>query len=446
MRVLSIGHRMRHRNLDNHTILNAPNLADYSAIVLDLGATFDTVREAAQQSAHLTTHADVPVVNGDSTDGMTSLAALLTRRRDEVVRALDNGATILVFTAAQSRFHGVNGLGGYDRYFLLPAPDGLTWDERTVQGSEGTMAAVADHDHPFIRVFETYRKNLLYRAVFNERADGLAKAGRVFLRATGGQPVGIDFPVLNGHLVFMPTPRVGGAASIADALGNAVMEAMQDHLGRPDEDPPGWVGEFTPPGIEDTRNEVQRARAALDQAQAALDEAQKVLRQEEYLRDALWASGDAALLPAVLDCGERIGFRVARDGNGDPMFMYTPQVSVHLVVAGANEAVDMGAHYRLRARLDKIIEARAVSPRGLLVVNGQRLTHPLERKRQYEEAIRVAAEAQSYAVVTASDLFRVAYAAKTGLPEAKLAEARTRLATTNGVITLDDLLTVENES
>ena len=89
---------------------------------------------------------------------------------------------------------GVNGLGGYDRYFLLPAPDGITWDERTVQGSEGSTVAVADHDHPFIRVFEVYRRNLLYRAVFNERAEGVAKAGRVFLRAGGGQAIGIDFP------------------------------------------------------------------------------------------------------------------------------------------------------------------------------------------------------------------------------------------------------------
>src|SRR5690606_231881 len=227
---------------------------------------------------------------------------------------------------SQSRFHGVAGLGRYDRYFLLPAPDGLSWDEHTIQGSEGATAAVADHDHPFVRVYEVLRRSLLYRAVFNERAEGLAKAGRVFLRAAGGQPIGVDFPVLNGHIVFMPTPRTSGAGNIADQLGSTIIEAMQDHLGRADEEPPRWAGECTPPGIEEQRNEVQRARAALDQAQAGLDEAQKALRQEEYLRDALWASGDAALLPAVLNCGELIGFRVARDGNGDPMLMHGPQV------------------------------------------------------------------------------------------------------------------------
>lgn len=446
MRVLSIGHRMRHRNLDNHTILNAPNIADYDAIVLDLGTTFDTVVEAARQSAHFSTHADVPIVNGDSIDGMTSLAELLQRRRDEITRALDHGATILVFSAPQSRFHGVNGLNGFDRYFLLPAPVGVAWDERTVQGSEGTTAAVVDHDHPFVRVFEVYRRNLMYRTAFNERAEGIARSGRALLRAPGGQAIGMDFPVLNGHLVFLPSPRTSGASNVADQMGAAVLEAMQDHLGRPDEDPPRWANEFAPPGIEEQRNEVQRARAALDQAQAALDEAQRALREEEYLRDALWASGDAALLPAVLKCGEIIGFRVARDGNGDPMFMEGSANGVHVVVAGAVDTVDMGAHYRLRSRLDKIIETRAVNPRGLLVVNGQRQTHPLERKRQFEDAVRVAAEAQGYAILTASDLFRVAYAARAGLPEERLAQARERIASTNGVVELDDLLTAENEA
>ena len=69
-----------------------------------------------------------------------------------------------------------------------------------------------------------------------------------------------------------------------------------------------------------------------------------------------------------------------------------------------------------------------MNPRGVLIVNGQRQTHPLERKRQFEDAVRVAAEGQGYAILTASDLFRVAYAARAGLPEDRLAQARERIA------------------
>lgn len=441
MQILSINHRLPNREMDNHTILNAPNIADYEAIVLDVAGAFDTVREATQQPGAFTTHADVTVVNGDSIDGTASLAEVLQRRREEFTRALDRGATVAVFMAPQSRFHGVTGLTGFDRYFFLPAPDGTTWDNRLIQGSEGATAAVVDHDHPFVRVFEVIRPRLLYRAVFNDRAEGFARRGRTFLRAPGGYPIGVDFPVLNGHIVFLPAPRATTDAAAISRLAEAMREAMNDQLGRVDETPPRWVGEFTPPGIETQRDAVQQARAELEQAQAALDEAAAALRQEELLRDALWSSGDAALLPAALKCAEAIGFRVARDGNGDPILM-DGSTAIHLVVAGATEAVGMAPHYRLRARLDRIIEQRAQSPRGVIVVNGQRLVHPLERKRQFEDSLRVAAEAQGYAVVTASELFRVAFAGRAGLPEERLATARSRLASTNGIVTLDDLLTV----
>jgi hypothetical protein len=440
MRILSLGHRMRHVRLDNHTILNAPNIADYQAIILDVAASFDTIREAARQSGQFTTLADVSIVNGDSIDGTASLADLLHRRREEFTRALDQGATIVVFLAPQSRFHGVTGLTGLDRYFYLPAPDGVAWDDDTIQGSEGASVAVADHDHPFVRVFEVIRPQLLYRAVFNDRAEGLARAGHTFLRAAGGNPAGMDFRVLNGHVIFLPTPRTPGSDQLATPLANAMMEAFQDQLGQPDEQAPRWADEFAPPGIEEHRNEVQRARAALDQAQAALAAANATLRKEQGLRDALWSSGDATLLPATLTCAEAIGFRTETDADGNPILMDGPQTAIHLVVAGSTEAVGMAPHYRLRARIDRIIEQRAVSPRGLIVVNGQRETHPLERKRQVEEALRVAAEAQGYAVVTASDLFRVAYAARAGLPVERLEEARKRLASTSGIVSLEDLL------
>ncbi|MDA1009977.1 MAG: hypothetical protein O2888_00720, partial [Chloroflexi bacterium] len=146
------------------------------------------------------------------------------------------------------------------------------------------------------------------------------------------------------------------------------------------------------------------------------------------------------LLPAALTCAEAIGFRTTKDGEGNPVLMDGPQTAIQVVAAGASEAVGMEAHYRLRARLDVIIEHRAVNPRGLIVVNGQRETHPIGRKRQFDNALRVAAEAQGYGIVTASDLFRVAYAARAGLPEAQLAEARRRLAAASGVVELEDLL------
>ncbi|MCK9485287.1 MAG: hypothetical protein M0R73_01090 [Dehalococcoidia bacterium] len=438
MRVLSLGHRLQHRSIDNHTILNAPNLADYHAIVLDPAATFDVVRAAARAQGEFVTHADVPVVNGDSSDATAGLATLLQRRRDEMARALENGATVCVFLAPQSRFHGVTGLGGFDRYFFLPAPDGMGWDEEAVRGSEGTQVAVEDHAHPFIGVYGTFEKAVLYRAVLNERAPGFAKHARVFIRAAGGDPVGVEFPVLNGRVVFMPYPKEPGANWLAGPEGSAMVEAMSESLGRRDEVDPRWAKEFMPAGLEERETLVRQARATVDQAQAALEAAEAEAAALHALRAVLWSAGDTVLLPSVLACAEEIGFKRAEAPSGEPV-LTDGATTVQLAVAGSTEAVDMAPHYRLRQRLDRIIEARAIAPRGLVVANGQRLTHPTERKREFVDALRVAAEAVGYALVTAPQLYRVAHAARAGAPETMLAEARRRLATTDGLVDFDDL-------
>ena len=439
MRVLSLSHRLQNRAVDNHTILNAPNIADYQAIVFDAAATFEVVRAAARGEGEFRTLADVAVANGDSVDGTAGLAAVLNRRREEIVRALENGAAICVFTAPQSRFHGVNGLNGLDRYLFLPAPDGMSWDEATIRGSEGTAVGIVDHGHPFVGVYESYEKDVLYRAVFNERANGFAKYGRVFLRSAGGDPVGVEFPVLNGRLIFLPTPKQAGRDRAVGAEASAIVEAMNAVLGLRDGDEPRWIGEFTPPGLADAQAAEKAAKEAADRARKAYEDAQSSTAAARALRDVMWASGDAVLLPGVQRCAEALGFSANKTVEGEPTLSDGTTV-VHLVVAGSNEAVDMAPHYRLRQRQDAIIEARAVAPRGLVVVNGQRGTHPSERKREYVDALRVASEAVGYALITTAQLYRAAVAALSGAPDEQKAEMRRRLISTNGVVSFDDLL------
>jgi hypothetical protein len=100
----------------------------------------------------------------------------------------------------------------------------------------------------------------------------------------------------------------------------------------------------------------------------------------------------------------------------------------------------MAPHYRLRARLDEVIERDRTAPRGLIVVNGERLREPSLRQTPYDDALRVAAEATRYAIVTADELFAAAVSALGGSDEAALATMRTRLLETDGVATLRDLL------
>ncbi len=106
MRVLSLSHPLPHPLIDNHTIINAPNIADYQAIVIDARATIELLQRAARGEGALRTHADVPVVNGSDLDGAAALADLLQRRRDEFAAALDRGAVVAIYLAPTARIGG----------------------------------------------------------------------------------------------------------------------------------------------------------------------------------------------------------------------------------------------------------------------------------------------------------------------------------------------------
>ncbi len=440
MRVLSLSHRMQNRLLDNHSIFNAPNLADYDAIVFDVAGVFESVRAAAEGRQEFQTHTFVPVVNGDTVDATAGIADILQRRREEMQRALERGAVVIVYLAPISRFGGVAGLQGYDRYFLLPAPEGMAWDSTTIKGGEGSSAAVVDYDHPMVPVFETYRRDLAYRAYFNDRAPGFARHAQVFIRSTGGAPLGVQFPVLNGHLVFLPTPREAGTKSLAGPEGQAIVSAARNFLGTgPDEDRPRWVGQIEIPGLPRREGILQEAEAELQRATEAVEAARTAVDEAAMIRDLLWAPHAVGIQRAAKRCAELLGFAVTEDEEGD-VVLSEGSTRIHLVTATSNEAVEMVPHYRLRQRLDAILERRARAERGLVIANGQRTTKPEERKREIADSLRVASEAVGYALITGQTLFAAVIAALHGASDETLTAIRERIATTNGLVTLDDLL------
>ena len=439
VRVLSVSYRIPGMQFDNHTLFNAPTLFDYDTIVFGAGAVMDSIRAAVRAEGEFLTHADLPVVNGATIDGVAGLGALLQRRRDEVQRALERGATVVVYAAAPSLVTGVSGFTGLDTYFYLPAPEGMAWDASTIVGGEGPGAAIVDHDHPFVPVLETYAHDVLYRAYFNERAPGFARHAKVFLRSTGGAPVGVEFPVLGGRVIFMPTPRRIGDDTFASDEGSALAAAAEEIAGGASGTRPYWVNDLAVPGLAEREDAATRAREALATAQDALDAATGEVEARAAVRDIVWASSDRALLESALSCAEAIGFERGRTPEGDPVLL-DGDARLFIVAAASPEAVGMSAHYRLRQRLDRVIEERAIVPRGLVVANGRSATPPADREREIEDSLRVAAEATRYAVLRARALFAAAVAALDGASPDTLAEVRQRLLATDGIVALGDLI------
>ena len=439
MRILSLSHRLADPLIDNHHIFNAPTIADYEAIVVDVGGVAASIQKAVTASESYLTHADLPVVNGEPVDGVAGIAESLRRRLDEFTKALERGSAVIVFAHAPMGISGVAGFQGLDRYFFLPAPAGVGWDGAMLRGGAGSTFAISETEHPVVDILEAYRGDLLYRCFFDDRAPGFAGNARVIARSEGGLPIGVEFSVLNGRVIFLPPPRAAGSRWIVQKESKAVVAAFRALLGRAEETAPRWISAIPVPGLDALQQERDLRQAAFDGASSDLASARQSLDDLGRIRDVLWSSGDLGLQPAVIRCAELLGFEATRT-DGDAPLLVDGKRELHYVLAGADEAVDMTPHYRLRARLDRMIELGGPVPRGLIVANGQRLTRPEERQRELAPPLVVAAESVGYAVVTARSLFDAATAALEGMSEETKAAIRTRLLNVDGVVELDDLL------
>ena len=440
MRVLSIGHPLPDAEIDNHSIFNAPTVFDYQAIVIDPRGVFEAIQSVIDASAQQLTHSDVPVVNGESGAAVTGIAEVLRRRRDEFARALERGAVVVVFTYPPATLSGVSGFSGCDRYFFLPAPPGMGWDTTLLRGGEGATATVVDHAHPFAPVLDALRPELLYRAYFDDRAPGFAGAGQVFARSPGGAPIGVQFAVGGGTVVFLPA-RKSARGAPPPALASAMVESVHELLRVDDAEQPHWLADQRLPGLDELEQEAAAAGQRRDAEACSAAAAEQAVAELAQVREVLWRGGELGLLPPVLRCMTLLGFEQRSDDrSGDGPRLLSPEGDLHLEAAASPEAVDMAPHYRLRQRLDAVIERGQQAPRGVIVVNGQRLTPPQRRDSQYRDSLRVAAEATGYALLTATELFAAARQALEDASEPALAAIRERIVGTDGVVTLADLI------
>jgi hypothetical protein len=193
---------------------------------------------------------------------------------------------------------------------------------------------------------------------------------------------------------------------------------------------PVWLRAFDLPGLDERAVALEVARQARDVAQAALDDAQAAYDDLAHYRRLLWQEGALGLNASVLDALRLIGADVyAHDPNA--LELRIDGCHVLLEIEASEHEIDLAPHYRLRQRIESAIERRGEAPRGLIVVNGRRLSQPSERGGEISDALRVAAETMRYCIAPASTLF-TAVAAQLSGDTAAVAAYRCLLATQDG--------------
>ena len=437
MRILSLGYPLPNPQVDNYSFASAPCFFDYDALVVDATALSRLIEEIVDQTKEHGTAERQPLINGATGPIAAGLADLLRRRQAETARLLANGGSVVCPIHPDVYHHRVAGFSGCDRYFWLPAPAGLSYSEGQLMPGYGTGALVTDHDHPFATYVESFRERLAYSAYFVEGITGFANFGRVFARSAGGAAIGVELRVGAGRVIFIPYVHDQAAGANRHPLASAIVDCLRRlQTEAAEEAPPSWVGGFTLPGLAELEAKQEAAAAALAEAQAKAAEAKAQLREMDRHRQLLWQEGKYGLEAAARDAFTALGY--AASGTIDePCLLIHEGERLLLEVEGSPAAVGMEPHYRLRQRLEQAIaEGRPL--KGLVLVNGYRLTSPLTRENQYTDSLRIAAESMRYCLLTTAQLFEVLRRHMAG-DEQVAGLFRQRLLACEGFFDLDSL-------
>jgi hypothetical protein len=434
MRLLSISYALPNPEIDNHSVFNAPPWFDYPAVVVDPAGVSRTIDDAVAGGEHRTA-GGLPVREALSSSEEAGIADVLKRRREEAIRLLERGGVIFVFAHPNILHPRVTGFTGCDRYFWLPAPAGLAYREPFLQGADGGTVAATDETHPASMILLGFEKSTTYRAYFDEKAPGFKDVAAVLARSGGGAPAACELRLLGGKVVFLPAiEKFAGGHTKFKLAADFLSVARRMVAGAPGDNEPPWVEGQLVPGLDRWRRELERTGAIAEAAVAQRESVSGELDQLVRYRALLWAEG-YQLEEAVRGAFRLLGFQVSGE-PGRPATATADDVPAVVEVEGSKGDISDEGFRRLSRRIEDDLLATGAGQKGILVVNGHRLSDPADRPKGYDERLVAAAEFQGFALVPSIHLFRLVQLALDG---ADLAPLRAALVSTEGVLTPGEL-------
>jgi hypothetical protein len=438
VKLLTIGFGLPNAEIDNYHVLNAPSYFDYDAILVDPGSVTETVRQLLDGEKTFEAHDGRPVINGGTTSAGVSATDQVQRRAAEARQFLEDGGTIVVMGRPNTTQAGLLGFEGCDRYSWLPAPAGAGWGPPLLRAAEGKRVLITDDTHPLADLLRDYRRNLSYRAVFDEMHPAVRQHGHIIARGGGNAPIGVEFKVLAGHVIFIPVIETLQTTA-RQRLAQEVVDTMRRMTGGdPDATPPYWARTVAVPGLEQAEAEVETAAKAAKQAQERLDAAKARQAELAGYRAMLWSDG-RTFARVVRNAFETLGFTVTSQ-IGEPLVVLDDGQAAFVEAASAADIVVEWPYVHLQRRLEEHLLSQSEQLKGIVVANAHRSKKPEERKNQVTQPLRIACENYRYALLTTETLFALVQRALAGTGDDVLAGVRRRIMRANGMLALEEAL------
>lgn len=438
MRVLAIGYALPNVAVDNYNPLTAPSYNDYDVLYIDPASIDRTVREVLSGEKEYNAMDGRPVVNAPTSASTVSLADQLRRRMDETRRLLDDGGLVVVVGRPDGLQSGVLGFEGCDRYHWLPAPGGLSWGQPFLKPAEGKTVRIVAEDHPFSAVFREYRKDVAYRAVFDDRQQEIRKAGKTIATGGAGIPIAMEFQVLNGRVLFVPAmSETAGAGRTKSA--QAIVDACRQLSGATFEEPaPYWTKGIAVPGLEQVEAELEEADSA---AAAAASHAAAVRERHDSLaryRRLLWEDGQR-FAHATTEALRMLGFTVASEPL-EPLIVESDATKAFVELESTRAQVTEWPYIRLQRRLEEHMLKSGESLKGIVIANGLREKDPEQRTDELSEPLQIACENYRFSLLNSRTLFELIRRVLGGAEDSVLLGTRRRLMAGAGLMSLDQLM------
>ena len=439
MRIMTIGYSLPNAIVDNHTVLNAPSITDYDAMLVDPESITTSVKQLLEGERPFNSHDGREVVNGATTATQVSAADQLLRRAEEAQRFLEQGGTLFVIGRPNATLAGVIGFEGLDRYSWLPGPAGGGWNPPHLRAAEGKNIRIADDRHPLSGVLREYRRHITYRAVLDPAIATAEREGHVIATGGSNMPIAAEFSVLAGRVVITPVfANVTGTTRTR--LAQALVDAMSEvAAGVVTEDPPSWTRSHALPGSEQIEAELEEAEQAESDASARTAAVRERLDTLIAHRRLLWAKGPA-FAAAVREALGLLGLE-ATTPAGEGLAVTEGEHTALVEVESASEDVAEWPYVRLQRRLERHLLDEGEQLRGIIVANGKRAISPTARRQQFTAALRIACENYGYALTTGETLFAlVQRALGTEAEGAPFEAAGRRLLHNRGLMTTEQAM------
>jgi hypothetical protein len=231
MRTLVVGIPLPSATFDNYSFASAPSFADYSQIIVDMESVSQVVDEIAAGVGEHKNFVGHPVTLAPTTPTTFRLADLLAMRSREAGWSLTHGSVIVCLAQPDVAHTAISGVDGWRRYSWLPSPEGFRYAEHLLPGYGTPGAVLTEEDHIFAPYVRTFGERLSYRTVIDDNSPGFADFGRVFIRSTGGLPIGAELHVQKGSVIILPplshfeSERALLAQTLSDCLERHSKEA-----------------------------------------------------------------------------------------------------------------------------------------------------------------------------------------------------------------------------